>query len=442
MKWLKRIVGKGEIPSTVAFDEIDAWLETVAKSLFRGLSANADKLYSEISAIRERLKQKASTLQDADPKEDIPDTIMKIGLPNRDKVVKDIHSLTERISIPTQTDYKTVLSFYDATTSSTKFTLDKSAKTLYYVRSLFPDEVKEIDSDLKRLRVCLNLLIRPMKGKESKIKDLERVQEMVRGIKDILSEMEKEKEQINDNEKERSALESDVEAEENELRSIEEGEEWVRYKELEAELASRKRELNALESEISRLFSPIMKELKLLKKQDDSGRYTFTPEERRAVSSILSSPVQALGEDINAFLIAIENLVEADSSILKARKRDKTLNWIDHLLSAAELSTIKVKHEQLQSRIVKTSSKLSDMTIRKEIKEHEQSLGSRRRQLTRLQEGTARSNRHLISLEEELTNKNRLLLESVKMLAGKEIEVKFVFDDIAIGGDCASASSS
>lgn len=76
MKWLNRILGKEEIPSTVAFGEIDSWLEVASKLLFHGLSTNAEQLYEEI----------------------------------------------------------TVLSFYEVTASNVAFVFGKSSKSVYYVR--------------------------------------------------------------------------------------------------------------------------------------------------------------------------------------------------------------------------------------------------------------------------------------------------------------------
>ena len=428
MKWLDRIFGKEEIPSTVSFDEIDTWLDMVSKSLFRGLSANADQLYGEIKDIRERLKQNISELQDAEPIEDIPASITKIGLPNRDKIVKQLYSLTEKMLIPTQTDYKTVLSFYSVTASNIAFAFgkSKSSKNIYYVRSLFPDEVKEVISDLNRLKALLNQLIAPIKGKESRIMDLERVPEIVRDIKNLKSGIEKEKEKVHDQEEECSALEKRIGMDGKRLSAIEEKEEWMRFKELEIELASSEEELNALESNVRELFSPINKALTLLKKQDDTGRHTLTltPEERRALSSILSSPIRALNEDIRDFLLSIKNIIEGDDSILKERKRDKTLKWIDHLLNT-ELSSIKEKRDGLQSRIEETKGKLSNLTILKDRKEIERSTISAKEQLAQLQERIDRSERHMVSLQEKVTEKEKVLLDALEGITGKKIDVKF-----------------
>ena len=422
MKWLKRILDKHEIPTTVTFDGIDAWLEIATKTLFRGLSTSAEPLYEEIKDIRERLEHRISELQDAEPAEDMPVQVEKIGLSGRDKMVKQLRSLTEKMQIPSQTDYKTVLSFYDTTASSIAFVFDKSSKTIYHVRSLFPDEVKETVAELNQLRTALDQLIAPIRGKESRIMHLERVPGIVEDIKGLKSKIEKEKENVSAREKECSALEREIEKEGKRLSAIEDQEEWMRFKALETELFSLEQELSTLESDVGKLFSPINKELNLLKKQDETGRHTLTPDERKAVSSILSSPIRALDEDINGFLSSIKDVIEGDSSILKERKRDKTLKWIDRLLNG-ELAAIKEKREGLQSQIVQVKGELLEMTIQKERKKVEQSIASARGQLTRLREGVERSKRHVVSLEEELEAKTRRLPDTLEAIAGKPIEV-------------------
>jgi hypothetical protein len=425
MKWSNRVRGKRKIPSVVTFDEIDSWLELVSQSLFRGLSTNTDQLYGMIGDTQKSLKQNTARLQDAERGGKASDFVAKRGLPNRDIMVKHLRSLAEKILIPTQTDYKTVLSFYRVSISNLEFPFGKSLKNIRYVRSLFPDETKAIISDLKRLKILLNRLIAPIKGKEDLIADLEQASEIIQDIKDLRSGLEEEKEKVYDQEEECSALKSKIETEKKRLRAIEEGKEWTRFKELKTKLSSLEDELNVLESDIGSLFFPLNKTLSLLKKQDETGRHTLTPEERKAILSILSSPIQALSEgDVTDFLCSIKNVIEGEVSILKDQKREKALKWINHLLSI-ELFEIKDKRERLQSRIEETRGAISSMTILKDKEETEESIVSVNRQLTRLQEGKARSKRHTVSLEAELTEKKRLLLEALERIARKEIEVKF-----------------
>ncbi|VUT28044.1 MAG: hypothetical protein SYNGOMJ08_00604 [Candidatus Syntrophoarchaeum sp. GoM_oil] len=424
MKWLDRLLGKDEISLTVAFSEIDAWLEIVSRSLFRSMIANSDAQYGAICDIRDDLKQNASKLQSAKTPEDTPAPIAKRGLPNRDKMVKQLYSLAEKIVVPTETDYKAILSFYGATISSIDFTFGKSSKNVFYVRSLFPDEVNELLSDLNRLKTALNQLIAPIKGKESQIMNLERVPAIVNDLNDLRSRKEEEKENLSNQEEDLSKLKKKIELDEERLRKIEEDEEWIRFKELENELTSLEEELKALGSEIGRFFSPITKVLNLLKKQDETGRYTLSPEEKRVLSLILSSSIQVLDEDIQEFLRSLKDILNEESFTLQDSKREKTLTSIDTLLNSKP-SLLKEKRDSLQSKIDEIEVKLSNPEIMDRRREIDESIKQSRGRLTQLQEGVERSKRHLISLDEEITAKKRSLLGALEKVSGKKIEVEF-----------------
>lgn len=422
VKWLNKIFGREKIPTTIAFDEIDAWLNTASGALFPSLSTTAIRLYEDIEDLLDRLRQNISELQDAEPAENIPGPITKSGLNTRDKMVKRLNQMVEKMSIPTRIDYKAVLSFHRMMTTSMEFALAIPQKNIYCIRSLFPDEVKKVISNLDRLKTILNQIIVPLGGKESQIMNLEKVPEIVRSVKDIKSTIEKEKETVSDLEEEVLALEKRIEADEERMRILEEGEEWMRFKELETELSSLEKELNMFKADLVRLFSPIDKALKLLKKQDETGRHTLALEDRRVLSSILSSPIRALDENVGDFLRTLRNIIKGDVLPLKDRRRDKTLEWIEHLLNT-EIFSIRERRNILQSNIGKTKDQLSGLTILKDRGEIERSIISAKGQFARLQEETARSKKHIDSLEKNLDGEIRLLLNALESIAGKKIDV-------------------
>ncbi|MBA5942087.1 MAG: hypothetical protein H0M93_01980 [Methanophagales archaeon] len=427
VKWLNRIFGKEEeveIPATVAFDEIDTWLKEVAESLFRSLHTSVGQLYEEISEISKQLLLNIATLQTAESSEDVPDRIVKIGLLSRDRMVNHLYSVVEKLEVPTQTDYKTVLFFYRTAMSHLEFPLGKSEKSIYAVRSLFPAEIKAIIAELNRLKACLNRLITPLKGQEGKIEKLERVPRLIQDIKELWSEIKKEKKYVRDQEEELYILEERIDREIERLRSIDESEEWQRFKAFETELSVLKRDLNALESDVHRLFSPLNKALTLLKKQDETGRHKLMPNDRIAIASILSSPVHALNEDITGYLRTIKAVIEANPAILKDRKRETALKWLDHLLNLG-LSSIREKCRELHVQIEEINGELSGLTVLKDKEEIERRLLSAQRQQVQLQERIARSKRHIVSIEGQLRENEQVLSAALEELTGKEIEVRF-----------------
>ena len=429
MKWLNRITGRGravaEIPSIVAFHEMDTWLEKVSELLFRGLGTNTMALYEEIADKREELKQYISELRDAEPKADMPAQITKIGLLSRDKMVKLLYSLCDKIVIPSQTDYKTVLNFHKMASHNIESVLAKISKNIYYVRSLFPDEVREVETNLNQLRDILDRLIAPMKGKETKVIDLSRVHALIQRIREQMAEIESEKEKIRAEEEERAAIKHEIELSERKLQVIEEEAEWKRLKEYEAELTAIGEELNTLRQDINNLFTPLQKPLSLLKKQDRTGRISLSPTVRTAITSILSSPVQALNEDIEDYLRSIRAVI-LEMDALKERTRDRALKWIDHLLNTdTDLSGIRARYELLSSRAEEVRSKLSALEITKEKEGLEHAITAARGQLTRLDDLIAKRRRGIESQEKELVANEILLQKELEEITGKRIEVKF-----------------
>ena len=427
MKWLNRITGRAvaEIPSIVAFHEMDTWLEKVSELLFRGLGTNTMALYEEIADKREELKQYISELRNAEPKADMPAQITKIGLLSRDKMVKLLYSLCDKIVIPSQTDYKTVLDFHNMAYHSIESVLAKIFRNIYYVRSLFPDEVREVETNLNQLRDILDRLIAPMKGKETKVIDLSRVHALIQRIREQMAEIESEKEKIRAEEEERSAIKHEIELSERKLQVIEEEAEWKRLKEYEAELTAIGEELNTLIQDINNLFTPLQKPLSLLKKQDRTGRINLSPTVRTVITSILSSPIQALNEDIEDYLRSIRAVI-LEMDALKERTRDRALRWIDHLLNTdTDLSGIRARYELLSSRAEEVRSKLSALEITKEKEGLEHAITAARGQLTRLDDLIAKRRRGIESQEKELVANEILLQKELEEITGKRIEVKF-----------------
>ena len=427
MKWLNRITGRAgaEIPSIVAFHEIDTWLEKVSESLFRGMGTNTMALYEEMADKREELRQNVSELRDAEPKADMPAQITKIGLLSRDKMVKLLYSLCDKIVIPAQTDYRTVLDFHKMASHSIESVLAKISKNIYYVRSLFPDEAREVEANLNQLRDILDRLVAPMKGKESKIMDLSRVHALINAIREQMAEIESEREKIRVEEEERSAIEHEIELSERRLRTMEEEAEWKRLKEYEAELTAIEGELNTLRQDINNLFTPLQKPLSLLKKQDRSGRVSLSPAVRKAITAILSSPVQALNEDIEDYLRSIRAvIIEMDA--IKERTRDRALKWIDHLLnSGTDMSGIRARYELLSSRAEELRRELSALEITNEKERLEHAITAAKGQLTRLDDLIAKRRRGIESQAKELAAKEIMLREELENITGKRIEVKF-----------------
>jgi predicted nucleic acid-binding Zn-ribbon protein len=406
----------------VAFEELDVWLAQVSKSVLGDLSANAEQGYAAINESRDRLKQRVAELGDADSTEQVPDRIVKIGLTSRKKMVKHLQSITEKITPPAQTDYHTIIAFHRETTAALEFPFGKSQTNIYCVRSLFPNEIKEIISELNQLRSGLDLLIAPLQGKEQQLQALERVPELSASIEELRAELEQEREHLMHHENELTVLKQRIDDERKRQQTLEAGEEWHRFTALERERSALEAKLGELESNVQKLFAPLSKPLTLLMKQDESGRLTLAQAERHAISLLLESPSQALAGDIVGSLSGIKGLIEGDPTVLKDRKRETALSWLDKLLEA-DLVSIAEKRQSLVSQIAEVEASCANAAISQEKEVRERALSAAQEQLTQAQEERERAAKRIASLEADLANKKRFLGAVLAELAGKEIEL-------------------
>ncbi len=430
MKWLSRLTSNrsgDEIPTIVSFHELDSWLDKVSNLIFRGMGTNTVALYEELEDKRDELRQCITELRDAEPRGDMPPQIMKIGLLSRDKMVKLLYSLCDRIVTPanTQTSYKTILEFYNRISTSMESVLWNISKSIYYVRSLFPEEVRAVEAELEQVRAILDRLVSPMKGKDRVIQNLSRVYGLMEEIRELMREIEVEEGRIRADEEECTTLRRGIELSEWRLEEIGSDAEWKQVVEYEAELRAIEHEQSTLRSDINNLFAPLQKPLSLLKKQDSTGRIALSPALRTAITSLMSPPVQALNADVETHLRSIKELMQ-DTKLMNDRKRVKTLKWIDHLLNT-DLSGIRARYDSLLSRAEEVRSRLSVLKIKDERDELEQAIKSARGQLTRLEEGIARRRRGIVSLEKELEARVKVLQTELGVITGKRIEVKFEF---------------
>ncbi len=426
MKWLSRLRGKDEeeFPTTLTFAELDAWLEQVSGALFRELSENAAHSYAEIDAVRERLKDRIEQLQTAEPTEQVPDRIAKIGLLYREKMAKHLATIAEKLVIPTQTDYQTVLSFYKEATSNLEFPFGKSQRNIFCVRSLYPGEIKELIAELNQLRSALNQLIAPLKGKEQLIRDWELVPVLVRALTELQTARVKEEESIHDRAETASMLRRESEDKVNRLRMLEASDDWNRYKALEADLAAVEAEYADFETNVRKLFVPLTKPLELLQKQDDTGRHPLSPETKKAVTVLLASPLESLGDELPDWLRAIQQTIAADPLVLKDRKREQALNWLEKLLQA-DLAALKDTQQRLLTKRAAITAELSDVPVLVEKEQLEAARGTIQTQLRHLEEESERSRNRLEIMTAEQRLKQQELRAALGRITGKQIEIIF-----------------
>jgi len=208
------------------------------------------------------------------------------------------------------------------------------------------------------------------------------------------------------------------------LRMLEASDDWTRYKAREAELAAVEAEYTEFETNVRNLFVPLTKPLELLQKQDETGRHPLSPETRKAVTALLASPRESLGDELPDRLRAIQRTIAEDPVVLKDRKREQALNWLEKLFQA-NLAALKETQQRLLTKRAAIKAALSDVPVLAEKELLEAARGTMQTQLRHLEKESEQSRNRLEILTAEQRLKQQELRAALGRITSKQIEVIF-----------------
>ncbi|MDY6985686.1 MAG: hypothetical protein SVE93_04695 [Candidatus Thermoplasmatota archaeon] len=384
----------------------------------RSLSSNlrVERIYSEIKSTMERLKQDTERLSKAKPKEGISDALRIRGVPNRDVMVSNLSAIF-KVQVPEEKDYRTVLSFYRDISAALETPFGKLSYNIRFVKAVFPDEVKAVIFDVKKLRSLLNRMVAPVRKKDGTIKAIDHSRELIEEIEALTSS------KVSDGENVSEDIEKEIESEKKEIDGIKSSKQWIKYETLEKELSEKEDKLKRKEEELEREISPIKKVLNLLKKEDETGKRTLLPEEREALNALLFSPLETiLNKNVKEQLQHIKKALEGDT-VIKAERKDKGLRDIEAILKS-DFSFRAKEIKSLRKEIESIKNELSKMSIKEEANKIERRLEELERSLKRAHDEEERSERHKASVDVELSEKLSELSQSLSNITGKKIEIR------------------
>jgi len=390
-----------------------ALLQDAERSLSNNL--RAERYYNEIKNALEGLKHDTERLSKAKPKEGISDALRIRGVPNREVMVSNLSAVL-KISLPEEMDYRKVLSFYREASAALETPFGKLSYNIRFVRAVFPEEVKAVISDIKRLRALLDRMIAPVRKKDGTIRAIDRSRELIEEIEALTSSKEVGENVSGD-------IEKEIESVKRRIENIKGSEQWKKYEALEKELAEREDEIQRKEEELERELSPIKKVLSLLKKEDETGKRALLPEERKALDALLFSSLETfLNKNVKEQLQHIKKALESDT-VIKAERKDKGLKDIENILKSDFSFRVK-EIERLRKEIESIKNELSEMSIKEEASKVERRLEELERNLKRALDEEERAERHRASVDMELSERLSELSQLLSSITGKKIEVK------------------
>ncbi|MCL7412468.1 MAG: hypothetical protein M8353_02495 [ANME-2 cluster archaeon] len=366
MKIIKRFFGKKEeLPQQVSleFSELPGWIENESDQMFTELRSHIQRMYGEIRDALEDLDNSKVQLVNAEFGETIYKKLAKAGASNRDNLVKNLNVIKERTVVPDDIDPARAFEFYTDTRALLNTSLENAIRSQQYVKALFPEAYRDILANLKRFEGLLEELVSPINEERDKLEAYDRLHALIRQIQDTNSGIKVKKAHISDLESRCVSLKRDREAAALTFKEMEESDESAHANELEARVYALKRQILAVDSQLSDLFAPLSKALSRMEKQDESGRHTLSSDSRKVLKLLKNEPAQSLNEDINPFLAELRVMIVDGSLGLKQQNINKTLDQIDRLTGPDLLGSVKEQRVSYSSELDALSAELEGLEV-------------------------------------------------------------------------------
>lgn len=411
MNWISRLFGnKEESPPQITFDELPGWLESKYRKVSEDISSHASGVYSDIEKALEEIKESTASLEDAEPEGRFHLKMVKVASSNRDNMARQVKMLQDNITIPEDTDLKTIMDFHENAIQTLTVCLENMMKSYQYTKLVFLEESKNLIADVNALGRLLNQLVEPVNNRKTVLHAFENARILVQNLKNTASEIESRERATKEYEEKIAFLKKEVEEKQKALVRLRESEPWKQYLNYKNELILLEDNARKVESEIRGIVSPLNKALGRLKQLSDSGRYTLNPESRESLNLCLSDPVKVAPE----FFIEFQKIVESGILNLTPEKTSKILEQTR--LVILSLGASKKEYHALMQGIEKKKDELSKLSLASEEKTLAEGIAALQEKLAALEKELESSKNHLASLEHNIELKRQELQQSISLI--------------------------
>jgi hypothetical protein len=418
LKWLKIIFrGKEAKGDTIILrlSEIEPWLMERRKN--SSFEDNLQKIYSNIEEVAGELTIDLKTLSAAQPTEATPPKLLRAGLAARGEIVKQMESLSEKLIAPRQRDIESAASHHWTLVKGLERTVTTFGKAQRYVVALFPKIVESINSDLTLVSRQLFELEKEIDKQRKELEEIWYTKKLVAGLIEDLPRIDELERRVIEYEEKLAVALATSSAREAELKLLAASDEGKRTIELKKSLEEKREELAQAKDEMVDLVAPLTKALSRIMKQGSSDRLNL--QHGDVFMQLSKSPSMVQDLDISG---SLEELRSHLASLgLKDRKKEKTLDQIDHLIREKSLQKAKSKRVALEDEIKDLEAHLIKNSVKASHLRDELNLG--KKSMQSLQVVLDQSRGSLAALKEKESMNESELKERLAKLANRSVEI-------------------
>ncbi|WP_462272334.1 coiled-coil domain-containing protein [Methanohalophilus sp.] len=428
MDFLKKLFGKGKDEPEelhLEFENLHEWSKIRYEKEVNAAKPLVSDLYSVIANELEKLRVDKKTFLTATPIESADKKMGKIADSNRDVIVDNLEILDEKIPVPHDNSIDGAYAFYIESVSHMDSFLDNTRKSMLYTKSLYPPEYNKISGDLANLNHALSDLFSTIEGPRNKLDLINNIFVDIEDIHDLESEIMDCRDKIGDLENKYTSLDENLQSAKSDLEKLINGSEYPRAETINSEIDNVRQQALEVEADIKRMFTPLSKALSRIKKQDENGIHTLSPQVRNILGIVMKDPVVALDYDLDPLYDELILRLQSDSLGLKDKKKDKTLEQVHSIKNSSSLKSLYEDKKKYDSRLEKLSDQLDQMDVYRQKTSMEKDISKKQESLVSTQDKLDDETKRLKSLEEQLENTKSKLISHVNDAFEEDIKINF-----------------
>lgn len=401
----------------INFEDLPAWLDTRSQKISSKVEEDVSGLLRELEASLLALKESNSRLLEAKVEGDFDIRAVKRAKSNRENVIKQVTTLTDKIRVQESRDFRALESFYGAATQSLNTCLEHMNQSFRYTRGVFPEESKEVSESLAGLGKVFNELGEVIRVNKNEIDTVEAARSDTNEIEELSASIAAEELELESRNRRIQALKAEALEASQALEDFRKGPAWQSLQNLQAESIAAKEKLRKAEAGLSSLVLPLSGHLSRIEKLHESGRYTLKPEVKKQLDICLEAPVH-----VNpSFFLELQKIFEDNALDMQAQKKEKALLQVKAAISNFPERKKEYLEALKESEAKKAELESSDTGKLVGLEHKEAELLSRTRSL---EEDIEDSKKKLVALREELEHQKERLLASLSLI-DSDVHVNF-----------------
>ncbi|HOV52082.1 MAG TPA: hypothetical protein PKV83_03995, partial [Methanothrix sp.] len=253
--------------------------------------------------------------------------------------------------------------------------------------------------------------------RRAELEEIWYAKELVDSIDEDLSLIADLKERAKKEEENLSGLQSSMAGMEEEQKRLAAGPEGKRIEELKKDIEQKREELRQAEAEMANLISPLNKALGRIMKRGSSDRLIL--QHSNVFEMLLTAPSKVADKDISGSLLELRSHLA--SLGLKDRKKEKTLDHIDLLITNRSLEKARSRQATLEKAIEEQDKLLSECS--RDILMLKEKLSRNKKGLQRAKASLDEIHQSLRCMQEKVDQDTSELSDRLTRLSGKTVKV-------------------